>query len=461
MWYYRYSVALMYCGHLEEALDYAEKGIQEDPHYPWIWLQAGKLRSHFGDKSGALEAVAHGLALEPNDYEFLTLKKEIADGASLEQMEYHWINPDADQTLQQGLDEDADDKQRSISCITVSSEGLEAFWDIWGPKPESYTPNAPFTQFPYTVNGHVIDLIFQMNEGGMSKLHTDWLKRLRDTLQNELWLERNHPDGRAAYLDTVLIGLDYCIGLLYKLTEKEEYFQIFLNPDGTEKTDAFWSSEEANAPELYTSEEMSVIERHIQKTFGEFDHVFHELVSPDIHIDICVVPPSGNRNYYTLITMGMGAYQMNVPEELAEYHLERSELAIALPPDWKLDEESMKDEQWYWPIRLLKVLARLPLSSDTWLGWGHTIDHQNPFSENTNLCASILVGLQNTGEDSYLCQLPNGETVNFYQVIPLYREELEYKLEHGAYALIEQMEEVDFIVYPNRPNSIIEAEIID
>ncbi len=461
MWYYRYSVALMYCGHLEEALDYAEKGIQEDPHYPWIWLQAGKLRSHFGDKSGALKAVAHGLALEPNDYEFLTLKKEIADGASLEQMEYHWINPDADQTLQQGLDEDADDKQRSISCITVSSEGLEAFWDIWGPKPESYTPNAPFTQFPYTVNGHVIDLIFQMNEGGMSKLHTDWLKRLRDTLQNELWLERNHPDGRAAYLDTVLIGLDYCIGLLYKLTEKEEYFQIFLNPDGTEKTDAFWSSEEANAPELYTSEEMSVIERHIQKTFGEFDHVFHELVSPDIHIDICVVPPSGNRNYYTLITMGMGAYQMNVPEELAEYHLERSELAIALPPDWKLDEESMKDEQWYWPIRLLKVLARLPLSSDTWLGWGHTIDHQNPFSENTNLCASILVGLQNTEEDSYLCQLPNGETVNFYQVIPLYREELEYKLEHGAYALIEQMEEVDFIVYPNRPNSIIEAEIID
>ena len=86
-------------------------------HYPWIWLQAGKLRSHFGDKSGALEAVAHGLALEPNDYEFLTLKKEIADGASLEQMEYHWINPDADQTLQQGLDEDADCLLYTSRCV--------------------------------------------------------------------------------------------------------------------------------------------------------------------------------------------------------------------------------------------------------------------------------------------------------------------------------------------------------
>ena len=44
----------------------------------------------------------------------LTVIQEIEQGAPLEQMEYHWINPDADRTLQQGLDEDADDKQRSI-----------------------------------------------------------------------------------------------------------------------------------------------------------------------------------------------------------------------------------------------------------------------------------------------------------------------------------------------------------
>ena len=79
-WYYRYSVALMYCGQLEEALDYAERGVQEEPEYPWIWLQAGRLRAHFGDKAGALDAVKHGLTLEPGDHEFLTLKKEIKAG---------------------------------------------------------------------------------------------------------------------------------------------------------------------------------------------------------------------------------------------------------------------------------------------------------------------------------------------------------------------------------------------
>ena len=290
----------------------------------------------------------------------------------------------------------------------------------------------------------------------MSKLHTDWLEQLKGWLQEGRWLERNHPDGRAAKLDTVMVGLDYRVGLLYKLTEKDEYFQIFLNPDGTEVEDAFWSSEENSGPELYTREEMSAVEQHIARYFGEFDKVFHELVSPDIHVDVCVVPPTDEQNYYMLITMGMGAHQMNVPGELAEYKLERAELAISLPPNWKLDDESMKDEQWYWPIRLLKCLARLPITSDTWLGWGHTMDNQNPFSEDTELCAAILVGPQKDG--SHLCQLPGGEEVNFYQVIPLYREEVEYKLEHDAEALFEKMADVDFVVHPNRANSMANAK---
>ena len=454
MWYYRYSVALMYCGQLEEALNYAQKGIQEEPDYPWTWLQAGKLRSHFGNKTGALEAAAHGLALEPGDYEFLTLKREIEHGAPLEQMEYHWINPDADQMLQQGLDADADDKQRAISCMTVSEEGLDRFWSIFGPKPEQYTPNAPYTQFPYTGNDCRVDLVFQMNEAGMSKLAPDWLEQLKGWLQSGQWLERAHPDGRAARLDTVLVGLDYRMGLLYKLSEEDVYFQIFRNPDGTEQEGVFWSSEEGSEPELYTEEEMSAVEQHIKRTFGEFDHVFHEMVSPDIHVDICVIPPSEERDYYTLVTMGMGAHRMNVPEELAEYKLERAELAIALPPDWKLDEESMKDERWYWPVGLLKVLARLPIAGDTWLGSGHTMDKQSSFAKDTKLCASLLTGPQGVEEGGEVCILPEGGEVNFYQVIPLYREELAYKLEHGADTLIDQMAEVSFVVHPDRPSSI-------
>ena len=220
-------------------------------------------------------------------------------------------------------------------------------------------------------------------------------------------------------------------------------------PDGDASQD-----EETGAPEVYSEKEMEAIEGHIQQYFGEFENVFHELSSPDIHVDICVVPPSKERNYYTLVTMGMGAHRMNVPEELAEYKLERAELAIALPKDWKLKHEDLKNERWYWPIRLLKDLARLPITCDTWLGWGHTTDNQEPYANNTQLCAAILTGPQGTEDGSEVCPLPNGEEVNFYQVIPLYRDEMDFKLAHDADALLDKMEGISFVVNPNRQDAI-------
>ena len=104
IWYYRYACALMYCGRLEEARHYAETGVSLDPEYPWGWLETAKLRAHFGDASGALEAVDRGLALVPGDYEFTTLRREIQEGRTLEEMEFHWIDPECDAVLQAGGD---------------------------------------------------------------------------------------------------------------------------------------------------------------------------------------------------------------------------------------------------------------------------------------------------------------------------------------------------------------------
>ena len=44
--------------------------------------------------------------------------------------------------------------------------------------------------------------------------------------------------------------------------------------------------------------------------------------------------------------------------------------------------------------------------------------------------------------------------VNFYQVIPLYRDEMEYKLENDVDALFEKMEDISFVVNQTRPNAI-------
>ena len=253
-WYYRYSVALMYCGRLEEALNYAEKGAQEEPDYPWVWLQVGKLRAHFGNKAGALDAVKQGLKLEPGDHEFLTLQKEIKAGAALEQMEYHWIDPGADQMLQQGLDENADDKQRALACIRVDEAGLAVFYELFRPEKYGYEKNAPCCEFQYPVKEHLVELSFRMNEAGLSKMGTDWLLQLKERLDSGKWLTHTPEGEPEGILTGVFVDQLRRIGLVYQQPGEDQYFQIFLNPDGT-KADAFWSSRKNSEPEVYSEDE--------------------------------------------------------------------------------------------------------------------------------------------------------------------------------------------------------------
>ena len=253
-WYYRYSVALMYCGRLEEALNYAEEGAQEEPDYPWVWLQVGKLRAHFGNKAGALDAVKQGLKLEPGDHEFLTLQKEIKAGAALEQMEYHWIDPGADQMLQQGLDEDADDKQRALACIRVDEAGLAVFYELFRPEKYGYEKNAPCCEFQYPVKEHLVELSFRMNEAGLSKMGTDWLRQLKERLDSGKWLTHTPEGEPEGILTGVFVDQLRRIGLVYQQPGEDQYFQIFLNPDGT-KADAFWSSRKNSEPEVYSEDE--------------------------------------------------------------------------------------------------------------------------------------------------------------------------------------------------------------
>lgn len=209
--------------------------------------------------------------------------------------------------------------------------------------------------------------------------------------------------------------------------------------------------EEDFHPVVYTKEQMIAIEHHISTYFGAFQHVWHEIVSPDIHLDICIVPPNEKREYYLAVTMGMGAYMMPIPVERKGQHLECAELCIALPCDWQL---GINDEFWYWPIRLLKKLARFPKERDTWLGWGHTVDNQETYAEHVEFRGCMLIEPQNVPEDAYICNLDKERYVNFYQVIPLYDEEMDFKQQHNADLLLDRMEaaNIDSVVDIYRSN---------
>lgn len=202
--------------------------------------------------------------------------------------------------------------------------------------------------------------------------------------------------------------------------------------------------------EAYDEDELDAVEGHIKEYFGDFPTVFHEVTSKDIVIDIACIPPSEERNYYTLVTIGMGAHTMNIPEALPFEENCRAELMICLPPDWKLGESA---EEWFWPISLLKDLAKLPINTDSWLGWGHSVDHRGFVAPNAGFIGSFLMFPEDAPNSADFCTLPNGDRVNFFEVVPLYREELMFKIANGTRELLEKLKGVNHVVDVNRPNA--------
>jgi len=200
-----------------------------------------------------------------------------------------------------------------------------------------------------------------------------------------------------------------------------------------------------NSQKIFTEEEKEEYEKYIEKNFGKIEGIIHELVSPDIHVDIIVIAPTKEDNFYKLITMGMGAYKMTLPRQLNKYSLERAELVLYLPPSWNINSN---EEQDYWPIRYLKTLARLPLQSNSWLGTGHTIatnEKNEPFSNNTELCSILLLNATNLKNEELELTINKNKIINFYQLFPLYLEELQYKFNYGTTKLLELFQEEDLI----------------
>lgn len=195
------------------------------------------------------------------------------------------------------------------------------------------------------------------------------------------------------------------------------------------------------------------IDAHITKYIGSPETVLHEVVSPTVHIDIHVVEPSTERNFYTLVTSGMSDKPMNSPIEGLEY----AELVICLPPRWELNEKSIFDERNYWPIRQLKYLARLPHEFDTWIWASHTIpngDPPVPFADNIKMSCSLLAYPRMFGEGVWTLSVRADKEIHFLSLIPIFDEEMEFKLEQGADALYARFDEhrVCELLDINRPN---------
>jgi hypothetical protein len=175
---------------------------------------------------------------------------------------------------------------------------------------------------------------------------------------------------------------------------------------------------------------------HIQKHIGEIAAVFHENVSTDVHIDVYHVAPSRSRPFHTLISCGMSEKSMSAPADWENGRF--AELMICLPSSWPVDATAFENEEYYWPIRILKGAARYPHENKMWLYAGHSVlwrDPQQPFARNTKMTSIVLRYPLMVSEDGRTIQTTGGKHILLWAIVPLYIEEWEFKNRNGFEAL--------------------------
>lgn len=232
--------------------------------------------------------------------------------------------------------------------------------------------------------------------------------------------------------------------------------EILTKSDKTEQASAIVPIYPEAMPRIAAQEQQpsGPIPEHIEKYLGPIELVFQETASDGLRIDIYVVGPTERFPYARLVTSGMSELPMATPDGEAHRF---AELMITLSPDWKLDQESFKDERWYWPVSLLRYLAHFPQKYETSLGWGHTVpngDPAQPYAKSTELCGAILLSSPTVPEAFHTLKVSADKEIVFLSIIPLYREEMDLKLRSGEDKLLERLfrKGVNDVVDPVRKN---------
>ncbi|PQV44400.1 suppressor of fused protein SUFU [Jejuia pallidilutea] len=125
---------------------------------------------------------------------------------------------------------------------------------------------------------------------------------------------------------------------------------------------------------------------------------------------------------------------MNVSEKAENpTELEFAELMMLIPKEIEFDQVFPSENKNDWIISVLKQTAKFPHFYDTWIGIGHTIqaeEDMTPYSDETEFVGALILPSVTFGEDFTEIK-KNNRQINIYNVFPLYKNELEYKIENG------------------------------
>lgn len=221
------------------------------------------------------------------------------------------------------------------------------------------------------------------------------------------------------------------------------------------------------AKHSFSPYELQTVEDHIIEHFGSISRTIPVKESENLNLRIYVIEPTKEKDFYTIVTCGMGAYKMELPDDFKDTDLDRIELLMYLSPAWNMDLAlskptglitggtvtpifgSMYDE-WNYPVKILKNLAQAPVNNDSYFVMGNIMDDEEPLSPSTNDTGGILISPAYISEEGCVCTLPDVEKVRFLQIMPIQTYEIDRAANLDQTLIFHRMIFHNFIVYPDR-----------
>ena len=221
----------------------------------------------------------------------------------------------------------------------------------------------------------------------------------------------------------------------------------------------------------YTPYEAQTIQDHIIKHYGNISRTVMVKECERLDLNLYVIEPTKERDFYTVITSGMGAYKMDLPDDFKDDNVDRIELLIYLSSNWDIDSAFKQSSgsttgliidgkvtplfgninaQWNYPIQILKNLAQAPVNNESYFVMGNIMDDETPFSDSTSDSGGILIFPAYTTEEGQVCTLPDGQKVGFLQVMPITSDEIERAANLNRNLIFHKLIFHNFIIYQDR-----------
>lgn len=175
---------------------------------------------------------------------------------------------------------------------------------------------------------------------------------------------------------------------------------------------------------------LTVRERHYTKEFGPLtEPILHSTDEKPLHIDVYQFPPSDRRPYWTLITGGMSDKRQNVPGDAPGFVSPRTEILLYArePKDWM--------------FHVLKCLAEMPFTQDTFLHWWHSVPNGMPMTPQRSHLTNFLFLPPYLEPESLDALRIDEEKVDVLWLVPITDSEFDYAVQRGPRELEAKLRE--------------------